>query len=361
MSQTNSFMPGKPWYDTNEVLIQAHGGQVQQIKVWNKETQAQEDIWWWVGEDKTKGYRGGICAYSSKDLYNWTFEGIVMRNISRREQLDTEQYFTSLYKEYTKEQLDNVFLSINDTTSVIERPKMIYNEITKKYVIWFHADGPTTTSNANYAAASTGVAISDSPSGPFRFIDRYRLHTCPADQEDMYPSSRGMARDMNLYIDDDNRAYIIYASEENLTLYISRLNEEYTYLDRSPEEAVYGIDYVRVFPGAQREAPAIFKRQGLYYLITSGCTGWAPNPSRYAVSSSLFGPWEDLGDPFIEDTKRTSFDSQSTCVIEVNGSYIYMGDRWLSNDLTNSSYIWLPIQFNGERELSIEWNDKWNL
>lgn len=92
-----------------------------------------------------------------------------------------------------------------------------------------------------------------------------------------------MARDMNLFTDDDGTAYIVYSSEENLTLNISRLNDSYTYLATEPDEAVYGVDYIRLFPGAQREAPALFKRDGVYYLMTSGCTGWAPNQARYIV------------------------------------------------------------------------------
>lgn len=106
-----------------------------------------------------------------------------------------------------------------------------------------HADGPTKDSQSSYAAASAGVAVSKTPYGPFRFIERYRLNTCPADQEDMYPQSKGMARDMNLFTDDDGTAYIIYSSEENLTLNISRLNDSYT-----------------------REAPALFKGDGVYLL-----------------------------------------------------------------------------------------------
>lgn len=129
-----------------------------------------------------------------------------------------------------------------------------------------HADGPTKDSQSSYAAASAGVAVSKTPYGPFRFIERYRLNTCPADQEDMYPQSKGMARDMNLFTDDDGTAYIIYSSEENLTLNISRLNDSYTYLATEPDEAVYGVDYIRLFPGAQREAPALFKRDGVYLL-----------------------------------------------------------------------------------------------
>lgn len=359
-----SFNPGKVWLDTDGNPIQAHGGHIQRLAVTDPETGVTAEKWWWVGEDKTNGYRGGINAYSSDDLYNWKFEGSVMRNVVSRSQLDTEEYFKELYAGYTKEQLDNVYMCINSTTSVIERPKMIYNPKTDMYVIWFHADGPTATSNSNYAAASAGVAVSKSPYGPFRFIDRYRLNVCPPDQEDKHPSSRGMARDMNLFIDDDGTAYIIYSSEENLTLYISKLNDEYTYLATDPSEAVYGVDFIRIFPGAQREAPAMFKHDGTYYLMTSGCTGWAPNQARYAMSSSVMGTWVNMGDPCIGDNSHTTFDSQSTCIFCTDGrddEYIYMGDRWKSEELNDSRYIWLPVEFDDEGRMFIEWTDEFVL
>ena len=358
-----SFRPGLPWNDTDGDLIQAHGGQVQRIPIKNEETGEVELLWWWVGEDKTLGYRGGIRAYSSKDLYNWKSEGIVMRNVSSRKQLETEDYFVGIYEGYSDDQLDCVYESINDTTSVIERPKMIYNEKTDKYVIWFHADGPLSEGGSNYEAAAAGVAISDSPKGPFRFIDRYRLNTCPEGQEDMFPQSKGMARDMNLFVDDDGEGYIIYSSEENLTMYISRLNDDYTYLDVPPEEAVHGKDFVRLYPGAQREAPALFKRDGKYYMMTSGATGWNPNQARYWVADSILGKWEDMGDPCIGDGDKTTFGSQSTCVFlvdEKTQQYIYMGDRWNEEDLSQSSYVWLPITFGQEGKMQIEWVEEWN-
>lgn len=359
-----AFLPGQEWKDTENNVIQAHGGQVQRLTVKDKVTGRQVEKWWWVGEDKTKGSRGGICAYSSEDLYNWTFEGIVMRNVSSRDQLETEEYFKELYGDYTPEQLDNVYTCINDTTSIIERPKMIYNEKTGKYIIWFHGDGPTAASNSNYAAASAGVAVCDTPYGPFKFIDRYRLNTCPEDQEDKYPKSKGMARDMNLFVDDDGTAYIIYSSEENLTLYISKLNDTYTYLAADPKKAVYGVDFIRIFPGAQREAPAVFKKDGRYYMMTSGCTGWAPNPAKMFIADSMLGAWADKGDPCIGDTKGTTFDSQSTCIFladKISQTYIYMGDRWFSQDLANSRYVWLPVNFDRDGNVSISFVEEWKL
>lgn len=358
----DSFLPGKKWTDDEGNLIQAHGGQVQRLTVTDPATGQTSEKWWWVGEDKTNGSsRSGICAYSSDDLYNWHYEGIVMRNVESRAQLDEEEYFTSLYADYTPEQKDNVFACLDAGSAIIERPKLIYNEKTGMYVLWFHADGPTETSNSSYAAACAGVAVCDTPYGPFRFIDRYRLNTCPPDQEDCYPQSKGMARDMNVFVDADGTAYIIYSSEENLTLYISKLNDEYTYLAVPPEQAVYGRDYIRLFPGAQREAPALFVRDGVYYLMTSGCTGWAPNQARYYRADSVLGEWENCGDPCVGDDNHTTFESQSTCIFQVGDDYIYMGDRWNSEDLKNSRYIWLPIAFDEAGNMSISYTDEWKL
>lgn len=359
----HSFHPGERWRDTDNDLIQAHGGQVQQMPVRDAATGEVAMKWVWVGEDKTAGNRGGIRAYSSDDLYNWQYEGIIMRNVSSREALDTEEYFQTVYAGYTAEELDNVYMCINDSRAIIERPKLIYNEKTGQYVLWFHADGPTADSDSSYAAACAGVAVSDSPFGPYRFIDRYRLNVCPDDQEDMYPQSRGMARDMNLFKDEDGTAYIIYSSEENLTLYISRLNVEYTGLAAEPEKAVYGEDFIRLFPGAQREAPALFLRDGKYYLMTSGCTGWAPNQARYYVADSVLGEWESMGDPCVGDSNHTTFESQSTCIFRDPESdvWIYMGDRWFADELSDSRYVWLPISFGEDGRMEISFVREWKI
>ena len=171
-----------------------------------------------------------------------------------------------------------------------------------------------------------------------------------------------MARDMNLFTDEDGTAYIIYSSEENLTIYISKLNEEYDYLCTTPEKAVYGVDFIRLYPGAQREAPAMIKKDGTYYLMTSGATGWNPNKARYWRADEIFGDWEDMGDPCIGDENETTFASQSTCIFEAdNGEYIYMGDRWNSDDLAASRYVWLPVTFTEQGEMSLKWQDEWRL
>lgn len=112
-----------------------------------------------------------------------------------------------------------------------------------------------------------------------------------------------MARDMTLFVDDDGRAYHVYSSEENSTLHISELTDDYL---------AHSGRYARFFVGRFMEAPALFKRGGRYYLMMSGCTGWAPNAARSAVAESVWGPWRELGNPCEGPGAETTYDSQST-------------------------------------------------
>ncbi|WP_299089702.1 family 43 glycosylhydrolase [uncultured Metabacillus sp.] len=361
-----SFKPGQEWRDTNGAIIQAHGGGI----MYDENTKK----YYWYGEDKTNGYlpARGVRVYSSTDLYNWKDEGLALTAIESMEQFETDPLISKLYEGRT----DKADI-LNDigTDRVIERPKVIYNEKTKKYVMWMHTDGPSETSNAMYAKAEAGYSLSDSPTGPFVYQESNRMDRAPEDAEyNGQPDQPGMARDMNLFKDDDGTAYLIYSSEENMTIYISKLNEEYTdvvgwHKDGNEErdetyKAVYGEDYIRVFPGAQREAPAMFKYDGKYYMITSGATGWDPNPARYTVADNIFGEWKPLRNPAVGEKASTTFDSQSTNVIPVdpeNGKFIFMGDRWNKNDLSNSRYVWLPIEFGQDDEIILQWYDEWKL
>ena len=355
-------LPGASWLDTDGSTIQAHGGQVQLMPVPDGEGGTVE-MYVWIGENKSSGHYGNSFAvYISEDLYHWEYCGDVLQSVESREQLDTDPYFTELYAGYTEEELDYVYECIN-TGTVMERPKMLYNESTGQYVIWFHSDDATDANPSyNYDVGMAGVAVSDSPFGPFRFIGRSRLNECPDDQIDCYPTSKGEARDMNLFQDDDGTAYIVYSSENNKTLYISKLNESYTGLSADPDEAVYGEDYIRLFPGSMREAPVLIKSDaGRYYLMSSGTTGWMSNQARVWSADSIFGEWSNDGNPCVGAGAGVTFDSQSTSIFRTKeGNWVYCGDRWYGNDLADSRYIWLPVSFEGD-QLTITWETSWTV
>ncbi|MBQ3372384.1 MAG: family 43 glycosylhydrolase [Oscillospiraceae bacterium] len=357
-AETELFLPGAKWLDENGNPIQAHGGQIQRMPVPDGDTVQERYVW--VGEDKTTGHLGNpVAVYISDDLHRWIFMGDVLRPPSSRDDLDNDPYFAAIYCDTTPEEKDLIWSCFN-TETVIERPKMLYNNKTDQYVIWFHSDDATEKNTYKYDVGMAGVAVSDSPFGPFRFLRRQRLSLCPPGQIDCFPASKGEARDMNLFQDSDGTAYIVYTSENNKTLYISKLDETYTDLSASPEEAIYGEDYVRLFPSSMREAPVLFRGDnGRYYLLSSSTTGWMSNQARLWSSDQIFGKWKNKGNPFRGSGANLSFDTQCTSVFQrEDGQWIYYGDRWKQNDLSDSRYIWLPLQFE-EREVQIEWLPKW--
>jgi hypothetical protein len=372
-----SFRPGQPWLDTNGQVIQAHGGQV--VPATDDEGRR---IYYWYGEDRSKGYYDspGVHLYSSYDLYNWKDEGLALQAMSSRDQFTTDKYFAKLYKGYTAEQQEVVWrdLSTNSVRtdgwarpSILERPKVIYNKATGKWVMWVHSDGPSSpTSTSTYARAEAGVAIANSPKGPFKWLGSYRLNRVPSDSVpwcgsgSSFDPAGGMARDMNLFVDDDGTAYIVYSSEENRTMYVSKLNADYTYLSAKPEDAVQGKDFVRTLPCSQREAPAMFKSEGTYYLVTSGATGWDPNPARYATSQNILGQFTDRGNPVSGDGAANTYRSQSTNVIPVDqqqNKFVFMADRWTPSDLANAPYVWMPMKFGEGGTLSVGPDQEWTL
>ncbi len=211
-----------------------------------------------------------------------------------------------------------------------------YGEIkTGKFVMWMHVD------SEDYKLAHAGVAVADSPAGPFRYLGSLR-------------PDGAMSRDMTLFADDDGKAYLFHSSEDNATMHVARLTDDYL----KPSGR-----FERIFVGRYMEAPAVVKRKGRYYLMASGCTGWAPNPARSAVADSVFGPWKELGNPCRGPGSEITFRCQSTYILPVAGkpdAFICMLDRWSQFDLPDSRYVWLPLRF--EREgFVVEWRDAWGL
>jgi hypothetical protein len=159
---------------------------------------------------------------------------------------------------------------------------------------------------------------------------------------------------MTIYVDDNGKAYHIFASEDNQTIQIAELADDYmSHTGR----------YVRVLEGKHNEAPTVLKKDGKYYLITSDCTGWAPNAARMAVADSLFGKWTELGNPCVGTDANLTFNSQGTYILKIEGkkdAFIFMADRWKPNIQIDARYIWLPVLFENEKPV-LKWFDNWSL
>lgn len=114
----------------------------------------------------------------------------------------------------------------------------------------------------------------------------------------------------------------------------------------------------------QTEAPIIFKHNGTYFFIGSGCTGWDPNAARSARTNDILGEWEELGNPCVGDGADITFSSQGRYVLPVpgkkNGSFIFIADRHVPKNPIDSRYVWLPIDVSSGIP-KIRWYDEWNL
>lgn len=158
-----------------------------------------------------------------------------------------------------------------------------------------------------------------------------------------------MSRDMTVYVDDNGRAFHLYSSEDNLTLQLAELTKDYL---------GYTGRYWRIAPSGQNEAPTLFKKNGSYWLITSGCTGWAPNKARLFRASKLTGPWQQLDCPAVGRGADKTFGGQGTYVMpdkDRPGEFLFMADIWTPKRLSHSRHLWIPIRFvNGLPRLQVE-------
>jgi len=332
---------GELWYDDSGRHINAHGGGVMKYGA----------TYYWFGEhkdDRTSDAMVGVMCYSSKDLVNWRNCGVAL---SVTEPAPNQGNNRNFRRRGTTTDSDI------ERGCILERPKVIYNPVTKKFCMWFHLE----LKGQGYNAARYGVAVADRPEGPYKFLYSSRANavTWPIEGSPMEfdeylrrDFAEGqMSRDMTLFVDDDGKAYHIFSSEENYTLHIAELTGDFLH---------HTGRYARMAPGGQNEAPAIFKHNGTYWMITSGCTGWAPNEARLFSAPSIWGPWTQHPNPCRGPKAGKTFEGQSTFVLPVGNQYIFMADIWRPNHPIDARYIWLPIEFEDDKPV-IRWRDEWML
>ncbi|SCL34298.1 Glycosyl hydrolases family 43 [Micromonospora nigra] len=284
---------GTQFTDTYGNALHAHGGGVLKVG----------GYYYWFGENRNADntFRA-VSVYRSTNLRDWEFRNNVLTQSSAAE------------------------LRVAN----IERPKVIYNAGTGRYVMWMHKENGT-----DYGEARAAVASSATVDGDYTYHGSFR------------PLGH-MSRDITLY-NDGGTAYMLSAADENRDLHLYRLTADYLQV-----ATLVG----NFWNDASREAPALFKRGSTYFLLTSGLTGWNPNQARYATAPSISGPWTTMTN--VGDS--TTFRSQSTFVLPIQGtsttSYLYMGDRWAGawgGPVNDSQYVWLPITFPSATTMSLTW------
>lgn len=343
----DAFYPGQVWLDTNGNRIQAHGGSLIYL----------DGVYYWYGENKEKTdkaagiWHWGVRYYASTDLYNWEDRGLLIPPV-------TDDPNSSLHP-----------------TSMMDRPHIIYNARTQKYVCWLKIMEKDQTQTET-------VLTADSFFGPYTIV-----------REKLRPLGMS-AGDFDLAVAPDGKAYYFFERVHSETI-IADLTEDYTDVT-----GYYYTHFPHKGPPHVREATAHFMRHGKHYLLTSGTTGYFPNPSEAAMADTWHGPYTVQGDPHIGDKTKTSFHSQISSVFKVPNKkdlYIACADRWMPNapdydythygplydrlfdpdvektpadwallanlpqeDTRNADYVWLPILFDGDT-VKIEWRDSWKL
>ncbi|KAJ7071396.1 galactan 1,3-beta-galactosidase [Mycena amicta] len=290
-------VPGAPWVDTSGTSIQAHGGGFLKVN----------STFYWFGEDKASNSAlfHAVSCYTSTDLTTWARQTNALTPIA------------------------NTMIS---SANIVERPKVLFNKLNQEYVMWFHSD------TSDYGAAMVGVATAKTPCGPYT----YKSSFAPLGAQ---------SRDESVFQDDDaaQTSYLLYASDNNQNFKISRMDANY-----------YNVTtQVNVLTASTLEAPGIVKRNGQYYLFASHTSGWDPNPNKWFVASSISSAFSAQADIAPQAT-RTYYSQNAFDLPLVSGNAIYMGDRWRSDILSISSYIWLPLTWaSGSPQLI--WADVWSL
>ncbi len=268
----DSIRPGQEWKDTDGKRIEAHGGYIHE----------EDGIYYWYGENKEKTFGDsklwtyGIRYYSSTDLCNWKNEGFLIEPSNNRK--------------------DPMFYERR-----IDRPHIIRSRSTGKYVCWIKYND----------TSSFSIWTADRFQGPYTCIKKeYRI-------------LGKKCGDFDLICDEEGQPYI-FVETDHLDLISMKLTDDCT--DVTGEPAYH---YKGIRPPFTREGVACFRKDGKYYLLTSGMMGYVPNPSQIAVADQIEGPYVSLGDPHVDEPGVSSYNSQVSCIFEYKGKLIALADRWV--------------------------------
>jgi autotransporter-associated beta strand protein len=229
------------------------------------------------------------------------------------------------------------------------RPDVIYNPTTGKYVMIVKFSSSIGRDGLQYMTAN-------SPTGPFTTQLQEHKVINGGDGVDM--------GDKGLYQDDDpaRTAYLLCTTDDggnvNGTTKIVRLKPDYI----GQEEVIQSWTVT----SGRREAQAIVKRNGVYYLTSSATAGWSSSLTRYKAATSIGGTWSALADVQTIPTSADSFNTQHDFVLKIVGTaattYLYAGDRWSDDTGIGYGYhAWYPLTFDSEGVPRIHGDDLWSI
>ena len=261
------------------------------------------DKYYMFGEYKTDSANvfTGFSCYSSDDLCNWRFERIAF-----------------------SQQKDGRM----GPSRVGERPKVLRCPTTGEYVMLMHSD------NLRYKDPCVCYATSKTVNGEYTFQGPL-----------LYKGQPIKKWDIGSFMDDDGQGYLLVHHG-----YIYRLAPDFHSADSCLMNGLAGTG----------ESPAMFKKDGIYYWLSSHTTSWERNDNMYFTSKSLSGPWQ-YGGEFAPKGSLT-WNSQCSFVLTLpDGTPMYMGDRWsFPRQQSAATYVWLPMRTNGNDLMIPDYWEAWS-
>ncbi len=301
-ANTDMIIPGGDWRDTDGNLVYATEGGFLGI--------GDTFYLWGMDRSKNNSTFEAINLYSSTDFRNWKFVNKILTGSSHPD-------------------IDN--------GAVVERAKILHNTKTGQFVIWMHYEDH----NA-YSVAEVAYATCATIGGDYTFREHFR----PGGID---------SRDLNVYKDDDGKAYLICTTDGNQSVRLFELDETYTAIAREVYRGYAGDDM-------ECEGHGIIRTGGYYFWLMSWCSGWDFNENHYYYSKTLGGPWAKGGN--IAVTNTHTYESQVGFSFTLKGSettsFIYMGDRWAVRNFSTSRLVVLPIEVSGTT-LKVPWHDQWSI
>ena len=306
---------GTDWLDTEGRPIMAHEGDLARF----------DGVFYWYGSSYAGNPSGkfdisdgpvwnGVQVYRSTDLKNWEYRGVCLPRP------------------------ENGFGKLGATG----RGHVIYNEKTKKYVMWYRW-------YLHVPASFLMVAVADHPEGPFTSLGPREMG-----------SSNGFASDMNVLKDDDGKAYVIYCDhgghgvKGDKPLYAIRIDS------LSDDYLTSNQDGVVVFEKGC-ESPAMIRYKGKYIAVASGVHGWAGSETVCATGDSPLGPWTRQAD--ISEQKTWNSQVSDLIYLEESDTVMALCDQWWipdKSDINKSRYLFLPVTMDpATGTVRMEYREKW--
>lgn len=352
-SETPDVLNDTFWRDTDGNYIYSQGGGIFKFG----------DTYYWYGvkydeavkyaADPSKPYNtdvfAGVTCYSSKDLVNWEYKGLVVEPdaVNNSEVMGTEKavWVGRLGVAYIKtgENSGTYALFVQhefaDPGNVIDGSDTVKDDISKQVL----------------------VLTSSSPTGKFEWHQRINMKG--------YTGGTSNTGDQTVFTDEDTgKSYLLYSYGVGRgKIFISEIGVQ--------EDNKIGLGKAHmIYSGAGREGNCMFKYNNKYYVCASDLYGWNASHAYYLTLDSLedsaleSDSFQPAGNMKVMDGCSDDFChvSQTGFFYTVKGSsqdmVIFCGDRWSDFAGNGLGYNqWCPLSFNEAGEPYFNSLSAWDL